>query len=263
MDTTRAEEVLETLRRLQSKHELSIVRLSEPIASSAARDDGDSRQRGSDASSAPLDGPTPAGLEADLAHYTELFAKLRFSYVEQVTKEKFIRAIVGDPPLIVTMQENLDLERANGEAKAQLKSLKLEVADMVEELERRGRELSSRYERVRVETARLDELPDRIRELEAQVEELRAEHDVPGAAPGQNLPLAKTLGLVSKRKTEQQELVAQINRDVAKTMSEQPAAFAKALAAQAQQQEEREKRNERRTGRAGKAVAGAGGQAGR
>lgn len=210
MDTTRAEEVLETLRRLQSKHELSIVRLSEPIASSAARDDGDSRQRGSDASSAPLDGPTPAGLEADLAHYTELFAKLRFSYVEQVTKEKFIRAIVGDPPLIVTMQENLDLERANGEAKAQLKSLKLEVADMVEELERRGRELSSRYERVRVETARLDELPDRIRELEAQVEELRAEHDVPGAAPGQNLPLAKTLGLVSKRKTEQQELAREL-----------------------------------------------------
>ncbi len=40
----------------------------------------------------------------------ELFSKLRFSYLEQVTKEKFIRAIVGDPPLVVEHQENVELE---------------------------------------------------------------------------------------------------------------------------------------------------------
>ncbi|KAJ6443950.1 60s ribosomal protein l37 protein [Purpureocillium lavendulum] len=210
MTATRAEEVLEEVRSLQPRDEFSIIRLRAAIASSAQQDEQDARQRGSDVSNAPLDGPTPASLQADLAHYKELFAKLRFSYVEQVTKEKFIRAIVGDPPQIVTMQENLDLERETGEAKAQLKSSKLEVEEMVEELGRIGRELSAKYECVYTETARLEELPERIRELEAQVEELRAAHDMSGAAPGQNLPLAKTLGLVAKRKAEQQELAREL-----------------------------------------------------
>ncbi|KND87365.1 Kinetochore protein Sos7 [Tolypocladium ophioglossoides CBS 100239] len=207
MDTAKATKVLETLRQLQSKHETSIIRISEPITSSTPQD---TRQRASDASNASLDGPTPAGLEADLAHYTELFAKLRFSYVEQVTKEKFIRAIVGDPPLIVTMQENLDLENENGEAKAQLKSLKLDVADMVTELEKKGRELSQRYERVQTETAQLEELPAKIQELEAQVYDLRVAHEFPGSDLSFNLPLTKTLGLVAKRKAEQQELAREL-----------------------------------------------------
>ncbi|KAG3176539.1 hypothetical protein PC129_g25549, partial [Phytophthora cactorum] len=121
MDNKNTDVVLATLEQLQSTNDISIIKLSEPILSSTLQD---VRQRTSDASNASLDAPTPAGLEADLAHYKELFAKLRFSYVEQVTKEKFIRAIVGDPPLIVTMQENLDLEKENALAKSELKALK-------------------------------------------------------------------------------------------------------------------------------------------
>lgn len=207
MDAIKTTKVLETLQNLQSTNEVSIIRLSEPISNSAPQD---SRQRASDVSNASLDGPTPASLEADLAHYAELFAKLRFSYVEQVTKEKFIRAIVGDPPLIVTMQENLDLEKENGAAKAQLKALKLEVADMVAQLEKTGRDLSQRYEAVQLETATLEELPTKTAELEARIEELKAAQDVPGSDPTQNLPLAKTLDLVNRRKREQQELAREL-----------------------------------------------------
>ncbi|KAH6605600.1 hypothetical protein Trco_004753 [Trichoderma cornu-damae] len=201
-------QVLETLRRLQSSNELSIIKLSEPISNSTPHD---ARQRISDASSTSLDGgPSPASLDADLIHYKELFAKLRFSYVEQVTKEKFIRAIVGDPPLIVTLQENLDLERENAEAKAQLKNLKLEVADMVADLEERGRELSKRYEKIQLETVRLGELPAKAVELENRIRELRDEHEPSEADPNLRLPLAKTLSLVSKRKAEQQELAREL-----------------------------------------------------
>ena len=59
-----------------------------------------------------------------------------------MTKEKFLRAIVGDPPLIVEHQENVELEAQLADVKALLKSQKSEVAEMVVELERRGRELS-------------------------------------------------------------------------------------------------------------------------
>ncbi|KEY68712.1 hypothetical protein S7711_00586 [Stachybotrys chartarum IBT 7711] len=207
MDTAKIEAALGRLEELQSNHDVSIIKLSEPITSSAPQD---VRQRASDASNASLDGPTPSSLEADLAHYTELFSKLRFSYVEQVTKEKFIRAIVGDPPLIVTMQENLELEKENAAVKSELKTLKLEVADMVTELEEKGRQLSRRYENVQLETAKLREIPDKATELEARIEELRAEQEYPGSKPHLNLPLAKTQELISRRKREQQELAREL-----------------------------------------------------
>lgn len=203
----KTDEAVKALHRLQSSQEISIIKLSEPISNSTLND---SRQRASDASLASLEGPTPSSLDADLVHYTELFAKLRFSYVEQVTKEKFIRAIVGDPPLIVSMQENLELEKENAEAKAELKNLKQDVAEMVAELEKKGRELSKRYERIQMETAQLEELPTKVEELEARVEELREELELSDPNPNLRLPLAKTLSLVARREAEQQELAREL-----------------------------------------------------
>ncbi|KAF5227198.1 hypothetical protein FANTH_14831 [Fusarium anthophilum] len=208
MSPPNPEKVLEALNKLQSSQEISIIKLSEPISSSRPQD---ARQRTSDASNSAFDAPTPAGLTADLAHYKELFAKLRFSYVQQVTKEKFIRAIVGDPPMIVTMEENLELEKENAIAKKQLKELKTEVADMVADLERRGIELSQKYESVQLETAKLREMPTKIEDLEMRIEHLRTELETPdGSAPSMNLPLAKTQDLVNQRKLEQQELAREL-----------------------------------------------------
>lgn len=202
MDNAKAGQVLEILEGLQTDHDISIIRLSEPISSAFSQDP---RQRTSDASNSSLDAPTPASLEADLTHYKELFAKLRFSYVEQVTKEKFIRAIVGDPPLIVSPQENSHLEKENAAAKARLKELKLEVADMVAELERQGRQLSQEYEKIQLETAQLKELPDKMDRLEEQIAKLKNAQS-PGQGPDLNLPLTRTLELVEDRKNQEMEL---------------------------------------------------------
>ncbi|KAJ2895412.1 putative 60s ribosomal protein l37 protein [Zalerion maritima] len=198
------EDVLQKLRSLQKKHEVSVIKLSEPI-SSAEPSNNDTNQRTSDASNTSLDGVTPASLQADLTHYKELFAKLRFSYVEQVTKEKFIRAIVGDPPLIVTPQENAELEKENLEAKAALKALKVEVADMVSDLERRGKELTTRYEQVQLETNQLQELPEKISGLEESISQLKKKQS-PIQNPNMVLPLSRTLELVDKRTQERDEL---------------------------------------------------------
>ncbi|KAJ4147711.1 hypothetical protein LMH87_002219 [Akanthomyces muscarius] len=205
--TVKAQDVLKALTRHQAQHEISIIKLSEPITSYTPQEP---RQRTSDASNASLEGPTPASLEADLVHYSELFSKLRFSYVEQVTKEKFIRAIVGDPPLIVSMQENLELEKHNLEAKAELKSLKQDVANMVEDLEHKARQLSQRYESIQLDTTRLEELPRRIHGLQAQVAELKSSRATADANPDMNLPLIKTRHLVSRRQAEQQEVTREL-----------------------------------------------------
>lgn len=251
--TADPERALRALQDLQSKHELAIIKLSEPIsvafhdAKSAAAEpatpsenpDGNvvashrhqhqHQQRASDASNAVLDLPTPASLEADLAHYRELFAKLRFSYVEQVTKEKFIRAIVGDPPLLVTARDNADLEAANGAAKARLKALKTEVADMVTDLEVRGRELATRHARIRRETARLGELPGKIAELEQGIRRLREEQHQGGPddqAAGNDsatrlemqMPLAKTALLLDGKRAK----IAELDRQLEQLSSQVP-----------------------------------------
>ena len=74
----------------------------------------------------------------------EYFSKLRFSYLEQVTKEKFLRAIVGDPPQVVEHGENVELETQLVGVKADLKRQKTEVAAMAAQLEQQGRALAER-----------------------------------------------------------------------------------------------------------------------
>ncbi|KAI1370724.1 hypothetical protein F4677DRAFT_437631 [Hypoxylon crocopeplum] len=207
-----ADDVLAGLRSLNANQEITILKLGEPISAAIAQSQ-DPHQRTSDISTSSLDATTPSSLEADLTHYRELFAKLRFSYVEQVTKEKFIRAIVGDPPLIVSPQENVDLERENLEAKATLKALKSEVAGMVSELEEKAKDLSRKYERVHVETARLEELPGKIEELGNAVAALKAAQAT-GSNPNPelNLSLNKTLDLVESRKRQRAELDRQLEQ---------------------------------------------------
>jgi hypothetical protein len=74
----------------------------------------------------------------------ELFSKLRFSYIEQVTKERFLRAITSETPLFVEPRENARLETQLAEEKVALKAQKEEVAKMVDQLEVRGKELAAR-----------------------------------------------------------------------------------------------------------------------
>ncbi|KAK4200268.1 hypothetical protein QBC40DRAFT_339910 [Triangularia verruculosa] len=219
--TTRANAALSQLQSLlpsssnDEESPITIIRLSAPIISSASSSSDAPAARTSDISNTSLtpSGPTPSSLEADLLHYKELFSKLRFSYVEQVTKEKFIRAIVGDPPLIVTPQENAELEDSNKIAKAELKALKNEVADMVKDLESRGRELATKYEQVKVETVKLKELPAKIEHLERDISRLKREQQVAeGSKAELNLPLAKTLQLVGEKKRQMQELDRQLEQ---------------------------------------------------
>jgi uncharacterized protein (DUF3084 family) len=146
-----------------------------------------------------------------LTHSQELFSKLRFSYLEQVTKEKFIRAIVGDPPLVVEHQENVELEESLAVAKAALKAQKTEVAELVAELEARGRELCRKYENIQMQTTQLQELPEKIGALQTSVEELKAAQQ-PGSNPTLNLPLEKTLALVEERERERAELDRQLEQ---------------------------------------------------
>lgn len=51
---------------------------------------------------------------------------------------------MGDPPLVVGHNENVELETQLADVKAELKSRKEDVRVMVEEMEKMGRELATR-----------------------------------------------------------------------------------------------------------------------
>ena len=135
----------QALEQLQATSNLSILHLAEPyLAIPSPRSNSANKRSSNTSSNEGRENATPAILAADLTHYQELFSKLRFSYVEQVTKERFLRAITAEHPEFVDPSENAQLEEQLKEQKAGLKEKKQEVRELVKELEEQGRQLAGR-----------------------------------------------------------------------------------------------------------------------
>ncbi|KAJ5623085.1 hypothetical protein N7490_011690 [Penicillium lividum] len=211
--TANASEALDLLLKLQNeqgdlKQNLSIIRIAEPISDAGDANPSPSKRR-SDVSLSNLNDPTPASLEADLTHY-------------KVTKEKFLRAIVGDPPLIVGHNENVELETQLAEVKAELKARKEEARMVIEEMEKMSRDLASRYKNVEVQEAQLASLPESIENLEGTIAGLRAKQvanmDTSDPRASQNLSLPATAKLLADREAE----LAALNRQIAAVQNSLP-----------------------------------------
>lgn len=105
----------------------------------------------------------------------------------------------------------MELEQSLAVSKAALKAQKIAVAELVSELEKKGRELARKYEAVQLQTTQLQDLPDKIEGLQASINRLKASQE-PGSHPSLNLPLEKTRALVEERGWEQAELDRQLEQ---------------------------------------------------
>ena len=92
-----------------------------------------------------------------------------------------------------------------------MKAQKFEVAELVAELEQKGRELCARYQTIQLQTTQLKELPEKIDGLQARIEQLKTSQQL-GSNPTLNLPLEKTLNLVEERERERAELDRQLEQ---------------------------------------------------
>jgi hypothetical protein len=103
----------------------------------------------------------------------------------------------------------VELEESLAVSKAALKQQKIQVAELVADLEETGRELARKYDAVQLQTTQLQELPDKIKGLQASIDRLKASQE-PGSHPTLNLPLQKTWVLVEERVRERAELDRQL-----------------------------------------------------
>lgn len=198
------------LEQLQQNQSLKLLSIAETLAPKDLPQSAKKRNSAASEDSEQNGDTHPAALEADLQHYKELFSKLRFSYVEQVTKEKFLRSITENPPRLVEAPENDVKEKDILATKASLKERKLEVAEILKQLEEKGKELSLRYEGLQLRTQQLEALPVEIEGLESKIEQLKQEQTPTSDNPELSLPLPETTRLLSEREAELAALNAQI-----------------------------------------------------
>ncbi|OAL56688.1 hypothetical protein IQ07DRAFT_497719 [Pyrenochaeta sp. DS3sAY3a] len=198
------------LEQIQQSQTLKLLTIAETLAPKDLPQSAKKRSSAASEDSEQNGDTHPAALEADLLHYKELFSKLRFSYVEQVTKEKFLRSITENPPRLVENPENDEKEKEILALKASLKERKLEIAEVLKQLEDKGRELALRYEGVQLRTQQLESLPDEIEGLEATIEQLKHEQTPVSNNPELALPLPETLRVLNEREAELAALNAQI-----------------------------------------------------
>jgi len=113
--------------------------------------------------------------------------------------------------LYISASENAALESRLLSTKATLKAQKIEVAELVADLENRGRELSRRYQQVQLQTAQLDSLPGQIDGLKNTIARLQAAQEPKTDNPLLGLPLMKTLEVLGGTDAES----AKLDREIA------------------------------------------------
>ncbi|KAJ4286988.1 hypothetical protein N0V90_012869 [Kalmusia sp. IMI 367209] len=200
------------LEQLQQSPSLKILHIAETLSPKDLPQSAQKRSSAVSDDSEQNADTHPAALQADLLHYKELFGKLRFSYVEQVTKEKFLRGITDNPPRLVEATDNEAKEKEILALKSSLQERKLEVAEILQQLESKGRELALRYEGVQLKTQHLASLPLEIEGLEARIEGLKREQISHSDNPELALPLPDTVRLLQQREADLAALNAQLSQ---------------------------------------------------
>lgn len=205
MSTDTASEIVKQIHAQRENEPLKILGYAESLLQPDAPLNGDAAERS-----------TPASLDADLTHYRDLFAKLRFSFSEQITKEKYIRCIVGKHPSHApTPEENAALEAQVLVMKADLKAKKRANEALIAEMDELAREIARKYDEVNMGLAELEILPGEIADLEAEVQVLKdqireKEGSEVNEDPRMNLSLEETERLIEEQRQKDEELRRQI-----------------------------------------------------
>lgn len=114
----------------------------------------------------------PLVVNEEINFKKEEFAKLKFQYLEQETREKFLRAILSSPPLYVEQTDIDEYEARNKEQKAELKQLKVSMNATLQNIHEKNSENVSLYHDLQSRITETDGVLKEIAELETSLHKL-------------------------------------------------------------------------------------------
>lgn len=88
----------------------------------------------------------------------------------------------------------------------------MEIAEILKQLEEKGKELALRYDGIQLRTSQLESLPAEIGNLEATIEKLKHDQIPPSNNPELALPLPETMRLLQGREAELAALNAKLSQ---------------------------------------------------
>lgn len=114
----------------------------------------------------------PLVVNEEINFKKEEFAKLKFQYLEQETRERFLRAILSSPPLYVEQKDIDEYETQNREKKAELKSHKTSLNTTIQNIQEKNSQNVSLYHDLQVKLNDTDEILKEISEMESSLRSL-------------------------------------------------------------------------------------------
>lgn len=143
----------------------------------------------------------PLLFEPELLQSVDYFGKLKFKYVEQQTKENFLKNILSNQPPLITPEDNLKLEDSNKKDKELLKQAKERANNKTKELEQLVELVASQYDHHTQELSTTTALLDDIQQMQLELAKLRATHP-----PEQRLTPAVAQEILDDQIVEMQNL---------------------------------------------------------
>lgn len=114
----------------------------------------------------------PTLINDEISYQKESFSKLKFQYLEQETKEKYLRSLFDSPPLSVDQEDINNMKNENINSKQKLKALKVTMEKKmndIQELSRETVQLNEEYQDKYSETnktlAQLDNMEEKINSI--------------------------------------------------------------------------------------------------
>ncbi|KAG6908926.1 hypothetical protein DXG01_002705 [Tephrocybe rancida] len=123
----------------------------------------------------------PAIVSADVAAQTTFLRKLKFQYLEQNAKDRYVKSIVSDidDAPIVTAEENKDLLASNVAKKERLKVAKSSLAETQADIRTLAPLVESDYEKIKDTASEASALAQKIHDARLALTRLRKMHPNP------------------------------------------------------------------------------------
>lgn len=136
--------------------------------------------------------PNPNLLQQEIQKHVEQFENMKVTYLEQETKEKFLRSIISDPPVLIEQSNVEEIEQENKQKKQKLKHQKAQVDEIQSQLESLSKQLCSDYDDLKAKSQEAVEMTEEMEIMQREIDQLtkqEEELELPALEdPDMNLP---------------------------------------------------------------------------